>query len=115
MTNEIFKDTPYANNVLDGLRWNKDVAKAHEGGDRSRAVLLPLLDALPAVKGKRVVLIDELFSTGGSLLASSDCLIAAGAEVSGAVTCGKTIYDFGTPPFGTGEFELTTELADWQG
>jgi pyrimidine operon attenuation protein/uracil phosphoribosyltransferase len=115
MAVETFKDTPYANCVLDGLRWKKDITKAHEGGARSRAILLPLLEASPQIKGKKIILVDELFSTGGSLLASSDCLIAAGAEVLGAITCGKTIYDFETPPFGTAEFNLTTELADWQG
>lgn len=65
------------------------------------------------MKGKKVVLIDELFSTGGSLLASSDALSAAGAHVLGAITCGKTIYDFNTPAFGSQEFELTKELFDW--
>jgi predicted amidophosphoribosyltransferase len=113
MVTEIFKDTAYAEHVLDGLRWKKEAQKAHEGGTRDRAILLPLLEASPTAKGKRVLLIDELFSTGGSLLASSDRLTAAGAEVLGAITCGRTIYDFKTPAFGTQEFELTTELSDW--
>jgi orotate phosphoribosyltransferase len=60
------------------LRGTKEAAKAHEGGSRERALLFPLLEASPEVKGKQVVLVDELFSTGGSLLASSDRLIAAG-------------------------------------
>jgi hypothetical protein len=47
------------------------------------------------------------------LLASMDCLTAAGANVLGAITCGKTIYDIKTPAFGTEQIELTAELADW--
>src|SRR5437899_2038418 len=40
---ETFKETPYAGRVLDGLRWKKEAQKAHEGGSRKRADLLPLL------------------------------------------------------------------------
>jgi hypothetical protein len=115
MTVEAFKDTPYADCVLDGLRWKKEAQKAHEGGPRKRAVLSPLLKALPSVHGRRIVLFDELFSTGGSLLSSSDRLTTAGADVLGAITCGRTIYDFKTPPFGTQEFDLINELSDWPG
>lgn len=113
MVREAFTGTPYSGNVLDGLRWIREVPQAHAGGARSRGILLPLLAVAPGVKGKRVILIDELFSTGGSLLASADCLKAAGAEVLGAITCGRTVYDFKTPAFGTQEFDLTAELADW--
>jgi hypothetical protein len=40
---------------------------------------------------------------------------AAGATVAGAVACGETIYDLETPHFGEQEFDLTTEVADWNG
>jgi Phosphoribosyl transferase domain len=113
MTREVFAATSYADKVSDGLRWSKEVPKAHAGGERSRAALLQHLKASTAVKGKSVILIDDLFSTGGSLLAASDCLTAADAKVLGAITCGKTVYDFNTPAFGTEEFELSGELADW--
>ena len=113
MAIEAFAETPYGDSVVDGLRWNKQVPKAHVGGSRKRTVLLPFLEALPAVKGKQIILIDELFSTGGSLLACADRLTASDAQVLGAITCGRTIYDFNTPPFSTQEFDLTTELADW--
>ena len=115
MVREAFSETANAYAMLDALRWKKALTKAHEGGSRKRADLLPLLQTDPAVEGKKIVLIDELFSTGGSLLASADALIAAGAEVLGAITCGKTIYDFNTPSFGSQEFDLIQELADWPG
>ena len=62
-----------------------------------------------------MILIDDLFSTGSSLLAAEDALKAVGCTVLGAITCGKTIYDLNTPHFGEQEFELTEELADWTG
>ena len=90
MAEEAFGETDYDGCALDGLRfWNKKRQKAHEGGSRKREDLLPLLDANPAVAGKNIVLIDEIVTTGGNLLASHDSLVAAGAKVVGAVTCGR--------------------------
>jgi phosphoribosylpyrophosphate synthetase len=114
MTKEALKGTDLAARVVAGLKWKEQLTKAHEGGSRNRKVLAPLLQIDDAVKGKRVVLIDDLFSTGSSLLAAKDALEEAGCTVLGAVTCGKTIYDLDTPHFGEQEFELTAELADWQ-
>lgn len=113
MVREAFAETGYNYCVVDGLRWKRQLSKAHEGGSRSRAILSPLLEASPDVKDDQVILVDELFSTGGSLLACADRLKAAGAKVLGAIACGKTVYDFNTPAFGTQEIELTTELSDW--
>jgi predicted amidophosphoribosyltransferase len=115
MTNEALRGTDLANRVNGGLVWSKEIPKAHEGGARSRKILAPLLSVDDFLKGKKVILIDDIFSTGSSLLAASDALTAAGCTVLGAVTCGKTIYDLETPHFGEQEFELTEELADWKG
>jgi hypothetical protein len=114
MAEEAFAGTTYKSSVADGLRWNKQASAAHVGGSRSRAVLLPMLETTASLKkADQVILIDDVYSTGGSLLASSDRLTASGANVLGAITCGKTVYDFNTPAFGTHEFDLTTELSDW--
>jgi hypothetical protein len=113
-TSYVVDGTTYVSSVVDGLRWKKKVSQAHAGGSRSRAVLLPLLETTANLKkADKVILVDELYSTGGSLLACAGRLAATGVEVLGAITCGKTIYDFNTPAFGTVEFELTTELSDW--
>ena len=112
MTNEALKGTELAAQVVAGLRWTQSLTKAHEGGSRNRGLLGPLLQVDDAVKGKQVILIDDLFSTGSSLLASEDVLKAAGCTVLGAIACGKTVYDLNTPHFGEQEFELTERLAD---
>ena len=91
MAKEALKARRALISVFDGLRWNKQLQKAHEGGTRKRAELLPCLEARKGVKGKQVVLIDDLVTTGGSLLACKDCLEAAGAKVLGAITCGRTV------------------------
>jgi hypothetical protein len=116
LVREAFKGTEFENCALDALRWDKQLPKAHEGGLRSRADLLPHLnvreEAKPSLNGKNVVLIDDLLTTGGSALACYDKLTAEGANVLGVITCGKTVYDKTDPPFGAKQFDLTEELSD---
>lgn len=110
---EAMADTAYAAAVSDKVRWKGKLAKAHEGGPRGRDELRNHLEADPALVGRNVILVDDLLSTGGAMLACKDVVEGAGANVIGAVTCGKTIYTFDIPPFSRQEFELTGELADF--
>jgi hypothetical protein len=104
----------YESSVTDALRWNKELNSAHEGGPRARAELLPylVLRVGADVQGKDVVLIDDILTTGASLLACQDRLIAEGAKVVGAITCGRTVYDKSEPPFKARTMELAEELHD---
>ena len=64
MAQQALKGTAYADCVHDGLRWNKELKSAHDGGPRSRADLLPCLGVKGDLKGKKIVLIDDLITTG---------------------------------------------------
>ncbi len=67
------------------------------------------------MKGKNIVLIDEIVTTGGNLLACQNELVAAGATVVGAVTCGLSVYDVKeAAPFSPRSFDLTEQLQDYQ-
>ena len=61
-----------------------------------------------------MVLIHEIVTTGGDLLASQDRLIAAGAKIVAAVTCGRSVYDLKAPPFKARSFELAEQLKVYQ-
>jgi predicted amidophosphoribosyltransferase len=100
-------------NIYDGLRWSEPLKKAHEGGPRSREELKKYLKLISDVKGKKAFLIDDIFTKGGTLLASKDALEAAGVEVLGAITAAKTVYDFNTEPFGYQCIDLSNELNDY--
>ena len=113
MLRDSVANTKFATNCSNSLQWVKKISKAHEGGARNREVLRTLLKASPLVKGRSVILVDDLLSTGGSMLASHDCLTEAGATVLGAITCGRTIYDFNTSAFGDQNIMLENELSDF--
>jgi phosphoribosylpyrophosphate synthetase len=116
MAKESFSDTRYKSATSDGLRWSERLSPAHEGGPRGKDQLAPYLTVDEKLRGKDVILVDDLFSTGGTLLAAEEVLKAKGASVVGAITCGRTIYDLNnTKAFGSQTFELTEELADWDG
>jgi hypothetical protein len=42
----------------------------------------------------------------------SRVLIAGGARVLGAITCGRAVCDLNAPPFGAQDFELAEQLTD---
>lgn len=113
MVIEAMHSTAYAASVVDALRWTERLGKAHEGGERRREHIKPYLEVIEDLQGRNIVLIDDLLTRGGTMLASRDKLIEAGANVLGAITCGRTIYDFETKAFGRQEIELQEELADF--
>lgn len=115
MLREAMKGTDNEKLVTDALRWKEKMESAHKGGSRSRDEMVAALIINAEVKGKDVVLVDDLLSTGASLLAAEAALKKAGANVLGAITCGRTIYDLETKPFGDQEVELKKELHDWNG
>ncbi|MDE3809964.1 phosphoribosyltransferase [Sinorhizobium meliloti] len=115
MVREALSKKPFEACIFDGIRWKMKLQAAHEGGGRSRAFWRDQMVVDPAVEGRSVVLIDDVLSTGSTLLAARDALTAAGATVLGAVTCGRTIYDLDTKPFGLQEIWVENELSDYSG
>jgi predicted amidophosphoribosyltransferase len=74
------------------LERTKRIAKLAHGGDRSEEVHLNSVAVADAslIKGKDVLLLDDVTKTGNSLRACEKILLAAGAESVTCVTMGKT-------------------------
>lgn len=109
---EAMAATNLAGLVTDALRWKATLGSSHEGGERRRRELSPNLVIKQSVAGHNVVLVDDLLTRGGNMLACKDVLEAAGANVVGGVTCGHTMYDRSIQAFGRQSVELTDELSD---
>lgn len=115
MLAEALKDKPHRGQIHDGLRWTKALPKAHEGGKhRKRAYWKQYMTIRDNVKGRDVVLVDDVLSTGASILAAKEVLEEAGARVLFAITCGRTVYDFNTKPFKRQVIKLEDEIYDYQ-
>lgn len=112
MLKEAMATTSLAGLVTDALRWKANLGSSHEGGERRRRELSPHLVVMQPVAGHDIVLVDDLLTRGGNMLACKDVLEAAGANVVGGVTCGHTMYDRAIQAFGRQAIELTDELYD---
>ena len=115
MLQDALSGTINAANVVSGIRWTCQLPKSHESGPQDRSFWRPYMQVTANVAGKNVVLIDDVITTGGTLLAAKECLEEAGATVLGAICCGKTVYDLKTAAFGKQFVILENELHDFCG
>lgn len=73
---------------------SEEVVKLATGGDRSMKVHLESISVGDAarVKGKTILLVDDVLTTGNSLVACRRILTASGAAAVHAAALGKTTY-----------------------
>jgi len=66
--------------------------RSHEGVGRNQAVLRTALRCFERFLTGRVILIDDVKTTGAHMLACAETLRERGAEVSTALVAGKTVW-----------------------
>lgn len=81
-------------NVSAALVRHTKIQKLAEGGNRSVDVHLASIavESADLIGGHRVLLLDDVMTTGNSLLACRQLLLAAGAEEVKCVALGRTTY-----------------------
>ena len=78
--------------VIDALRFSRAVAdQAGLGIDARRQNLEGSMTARPGVKGRRVILVDDVVTTGATLLEAARAVTSAGGEVVGFLTFSETL------------------------
>lgn len=98
--------------VLDCLRWKKNLGSASvDGGPREAGILyrnlIVLEDVLKAAdEGLRVILVDDVTTSGGHLQACAAKLDSKGLTVEVVMCGGKTVYDQNNPAFHVYEYDL---------
>lgn len=75
-------------NVVDALRWKKDLGKSHKGGSRDPDVLYDNLQLIKEIGGP-VVLFDDVMTSGAHIIAAHRLLSEAGVEVILGLTIGR--------------------------
>lgn len=102
--------------LVDALFWTAPPpARVWNAGLGERDAIAASMTCDFPVGGQAIVLIDDIVSTGTTLLAARERLRAEGAVVLGAIACGYEIHDFKTKPFGRQETWLEDEIADAKG
>lgn len=81
----------YQSNIRPLVRYNTQLQSASQGGERGYDACFPFLSVTGCFpRDSAVILVDDILTTGGTLLATRDRLIASGALVNDALVCGKT-------------------------
>jgi hypothetical protein len=96
--------------ILDCLRWKTKLAPSSKGGTRNPQMLYDALAVTRKVKDSKLILVDDVCTTAGHLLAARALLIEHGAECSMAICVGRTVHDSEPDPFAV----LKQELEDFE-
>jgi hypothetical protein len=90
------------------LRFSQALQPASAGGPRGRAALRPYLRVSDAPPPGELILVDDIITSGGSLLASYDVLAAIGRPPTAAIVCGHTVSDSLLSAFGAHQKSIDT-------
>lgn len=102
----------YQASIVPAVIFQEERPKAAEGGDRGYGAVKPFLKINGAVPfDKPIILVDDILTTGGSMLATRDFLVEHGANVACGVVCGKTTSAT-EPAFKMRELELEDHIGD---
>lgn len=86
----------YLLQVKPALVFNKSLSAASTGGDRGFYAVYPHLSLTKTFQhgseSRRIVLIDDIITTGGTMLASKRRLEEAGHRVELGIACGRTTH-----------------------
>jgi hypothetical protein len=94
--------------IAPALRFNEVLQPAHAGGPRGREALRPYLNVVAPLSEGPIILVDDIVTTGGSLLASYDALNAVGRAPVAAIVCGHTVSDSLLSAFGHHQKNIDT-------
>jgi hypothetical protein len=94
------------------LRFQEAMQSSRTGGTRNRDVLRDNLRLSEAFAASRVVLIDDVKTTGAHALACADVLRAAGATVEVLICAGTTVWSQHDSPFDLAPEDLEA-LVEW--
>jgi len=78
--------------VSDVLRWKQPMRPTHEGGTRDARKLYDELVPIGDLPERTVILIDDVFTTGGHILAAAAKISTAGGHCCDALCVARTVW-----------------------
>jgi len=94
------------------LRFHEPQPRSHEGGGRNQAVIQAALRCSDQFRAGRIVLVDDVKTTGAHMLACAETLRRHGAEVQTALVAGKAVWAPVDDPFTVEPEDLEAPLGD---
>jgi predicted amidophosphoribosyltransferase len=88
------------------LRFAEPMLQSHAGGTRNKATLEDAMRCSPAATECRVVLVDDVKTTGGHLRACASVLRKAGATVETVVVAASTVWEQHPDPLNVDPVDL---------
>ena len=85
--------------VYAGLRWKRPQESTRDGGTRDPMLLYDRMVVLKGLPTDDIILIDDVYTTGGHLKAAAWCFEDRERRVLGAICCGRTIQQQLVDPF----------------
>ncbi len=86
-----------ARQIVPALRYNTQLGHAAQGGPRFVDELRPYMDCTENVAGRTVILVDDIKTSGSSILLAKEKIEAAGGFVQRAIVCGRTTDERANP------------------
>lgn len=99
---------------LDALRFTKEIQKASKGGTRNAKELYEALKVMVPRQQGKVLLVDDLFTSGAHMKAALARLTEAGFDVRCAAVCGLVVQDAELDAKVSGTVDLATSLEEPQ-
>jgi len=113
MVREAMAGSDLEANVECILRFSKEMERAAAGGTRDRTALAEGMVLISRPRSRAVILVDDVITTGGSLLAAYDVLSAAAYPPTCAICCAHTVSDNLTAAFGHHEREYDPDAGEF--
>lgn len=95
--------------AVDAVAFTQAIQSARSGGERNPKRLLPLLQVVGRPWDRRipVIIVDDVITRGGHLLASAECLRQSNYQVLGGVVAARTVLDQDLDALGLMEHTFT--------
>ncbi|MFZ3182509.1 MAG: phosphoribosyltransferase [Methylocystis silviterrae] len=105
MLRESLQDYPKYR-ICPAIRFKQPLQSAFSGGPRGKGALLPYMTITGEIPQGTIILVDDIVTSGGSLLDSYELLAKINRAPYASIVCGRTVSDSLLDAFGDHKVEI---------